>query len=43
MKKNCFSTKINPLPPTFFLPPPPPPEDFFSKNVGNSIKREENI
>ena len=43
MRKNCFSKKNKKI------QPPPPPEFFFLTpnynffNVGNSIKREENI
>ena len=37
MRKNCFSKKKNPHP-----PPPPPPGIYFF-NVGNSMKREENM
>ena len=34
MRKNCFSKKKK-------MCTPPPPPDFF--NVGNSMKREENL
>ena len=43
MRKNCFSKKQFDPPPPHFCYPPPPGIDFFLKNVGNSIKREENM
>ena len=42
MRKNCFLNKKNKK----FHPPPPPPKFFdtiFFFNVGNSMKREENM